>query len=76
MWCPAPHGVAEALVSAEPERFFEPPMSAAGTFAGWLGVYLDTTGRDAVDWNEVAAIVKDAYRTVAPKTLIARLDEG
>jgi hypothetical protein len=75
MWCPAPPGVAEALVSAEPERFFAPPTSAAGTFAGWLGVYLDATGRDAVDWTEVAAIVTDAYRTVAPKTLIAVLDE-
>jgi hypothetical protein len=27
-----------------------------------------------VDWDEVAAICEDAYRTVAPKTLVARLD--
>lgn len=74
MWCPAPHGVAESLVSAEPGRFFEPPTSAAGTFAGWLGVYLDATGSDRVDWKEVAAILEDAYRTVAPKTLIAEFD--
>lgn len=73
LWCPAPGGVAEALVSAEPRRFFEPPTSAAGVFSGWLGVYLDATGENAVDWEEVAAIVEDAYRTVAPKSLVAKL---
>src|SRR5207249_1932702 len=36
LWCPAPPGVQELLVSAEPERFFKPPMSATGTFSdGW-----------------------------------------
>lgn len=74
LWCPAPPGVQEDLVSAEPDRFFEPPMSASGTFSGWLGVSLDTTGDDAVDWDEIAAIVEDAYRLVAPKALIAELD--
>jgi hypothetical protein len=38
---------------------------------GWLGVYLDVPG---VDWEEVGEIVADAYRTVAPKRLAARLD--
>ena len=74
LWCPAPSGVPEELVSAEPQRFFEPPVSAAGTFAGWLGVYLDTTGEISVDWTEIAAILEDAFRTVAPKKLIAELD--
>ncbi len=74
LWCPAPAGVAESLVNAEPERFFAPLTSVAGAFSGWLGVYLDATGEDAVDWVEVGAIVEDAYRTVAPKSLIARLD--
>jgi hypothetical protein len=49
-------------------------VSASGTFAQWLGVYLDTTGEDAVDWHEIAAIVEDAYRLVAPRALIAELD--
>jgi hypothetical protein len=74
LWCPAPPGVHEELVTAEPERFFKPPASARGVFSTWLGIYLDTTGRNKVDWNEVAAIVKDAYRTVAPKSLVAALD--
>jgi hypothetical protein len=74
LWCPAPPGVQEELVSSEPERFFEPPTSAKGTFSGWLGVYLDTGGTNKVDWNEIVAILEDAYRNVAPKQLVAELD--
>ena len=75
VWCPAPPGAREELVSAEPERFFAPPVSSRGTFAGWVGVFLDTTGVDAVDWDEIEAIVGDAYRLVASKALIAELDD-
>src|SRR5882762_7540520 len=32
LWCPAPRGAQEALVSTEPERYFKPPMSAKGIF--------------------------------------------
>lgn len=74
LWCPAPPGVQEELVSAEPERFFKPPMSATGAFSGWLGVFLDTSGENEVDWDEIAAILEDAFRTMAPKKLIAELD--
>ncbi len=74
LWCPAPPGVPEELASAEPERFFRPPPSARGTFSGWLGVYLDLPGRSSVDWNEIAAILEEAYRIVAPRQLIAELD--
>lgn len=49
-------------------------MSAKGTFSGWLGVFLDTSGENAVNWDEVAAILEDAFRMVAPKRLIAELD--
>ena len=73
LWCPAPPGVQEELVSAEPERFFKPPTSASGTFSSWLGVFLDTSGENRADWDEVAAILQDAYRNVAPKKLIAEL---
>ena len=38
-----------------------------------IGVFLDT-GEDAADWDEVSAIVEDAYRLVAPNTLIVELD--
>jgi hypothetical protein len=44
-------------------------------FATWLGVYLDTGGDDRVDWTEIAGIVEDGYRTVAPKARVAELDQ-
>jgi hypothetical protein len=49
-------------------------MSARGTFSSWLGVFLDTSGKNTVDWAEIAGILEDAYRSVAPKHLIAKLD--
>lgn len=66
-WCAAPPGVQEELVGGEPERFFRPPYVG---HRGWLGVGLDVE----VDWSEIAEIVEDAYRMVAPKTLVAQLD--
>ena len=75
LWCPAPPGAQEEMVSAEPHRFFVPPTSASGVFAGWLGVYLDTTGTK-VDWDEVADIIEEAYRHVAPRKLAAELDNS
>lgn len=65
-WCAAPPGAQEALVAEDPERYFRPPYVG---HRGWLGVYLDV----AVDWAELAELVTDAYRCVAPKALIARL---
>ena len=37
---------------------------------GWLGVRLDVE----LNWDEIADIVEDAYRMVAPKKLVAELD--
>lgn len=67
LWCAAPPGVQEDLVETDPERFFRPPYVGR---RGWIGVRLD---RD-VDWDEVAAICEDAFRAVAPKSVIAALD--
>jgi hypothetical protein len=49
-------------------------VSAAGTFSGWLSVFLDTAGEHELDWDEITAIVEDAFRYVAPKGLVAELD--
>lgn len=68
-WCPAPPGAQEAMVASEPERFFRPPYVG---HRGWLGVYLDV----AVDWTEIAEIVTEAYRMIAPKRLVAQLDSA
>jgi len=66
-WCAAPDGAQSAMVTSEPDRFFRPPYVGG---RGWLGVYLDVP----VDWDEIADIVEDAYRMVAPKKLVAELD--
>ena len=67
LWCAAPPGAQEALVEAEPDRFFRPPYVGG---RGWIGVRLDVD----VDWDEIAGICEDAYRVIAPKQLVARLD--
>ena len=74
LWCPAPPGTQEEMVSAEPLRFFAPPTSASGVFSGWLGVYLDSPAPNQTDWHEIAAIIEAAYRYVAPKALVTNLD--
>ncbi|GAA4537139.1 MmcQ/YjbR family DNA-binding protein [Amycolatopsis samaneae] len=66
-WCPAPPGAQEELTGAEPDRFFRPPYVG---HRGWLGVRLDVD----VDWAEIDQIVRDAYRLVAPKSLVLLLD--
>ena len=71
LWCPAAPGVQEALVASERTRFFKPPTSASGTFSDWLGVFLDHAD---VDWDEIAEILEDAFRLVAPATAVAELD--
>lgn len=65
--CAAPPGVQEEVVGTEPERFFRPPYVG---HRGWIGLRLDV----GVDWGEVAAVVEEAYRQVAPATLVRRLD--
>jgi hypothetical protein len=68
LWCAAPPGAQEAMVQSEPDRFFRPPYVGG---RGWIGVRLDR----AIDWDEVAEICEDAYRSVAPSALIGQLDE-
>jgi len=68
LWFSAPPGAQHELVSQEPDRFFIPPY--VGT-RGWTGVRLDL----AVDWEEIAGIITDAYRNVASKKLLATLDD-
>ncbi|MBA3654432.1 MAG: MmcQ/YjbR family DNA-binding protein [Actinobacteria bacterium] len=66
IWCAAPPGAQEDLVREEPDRFYRPAYVGG---RGWLGVRLDRKP----DWGEVEAIVEDAYRQIAPKSLSDRL---
>jgi hypothetical protein len=69
-WCAAEPGERDALVARYPDRFFVPPYVG---HRGWLGGYLDV---ERVDWVEIAEIVREAYRLIAPKKLLSQLDEA
>ena len=69
LWCAAPPGAQVKLVEAEPDRFFRPPYVGG---RGWLGVRLDVD----VDEAELAALCEEAYRSVAPASLLKRLASG
>jgi hypothetical protein len=65
--CPAPPGVQEEVIRADPDRFFRPPYVG---HRGWIGLRLDIDP----DWDEVAGLIDEAYRKVAPVTLVRQLD--
>ena len=68
LWCAAGPGVQESLVAMRPTAFFRPPYVGV---RGWLGVYLDVE----VNWDELADLIDDAFRMIAPRKLLAQLDE-
>ncbi|MBJ8344172.1 MmcQ/YjbR family DNA-binding protein [Antrihabitans sp. YC2-6] len=59
-WAAAPAGAQQDWVARDPARFFVPPYVGG---RGWIGVYLDVEQ----NWDDIADIVDDAYRTVAVK---------
>ena len=69
LWCAAPPGVQDEVITTEPERFFRPPYVG---HRGWIGLRLDVP----IDDGELRAVCEDAYRTVAPKKRLAELDAG
>lgn len=62
-----PPGENQAMVAAESDRFVMPSYMGA---RGWVSIRLDVP---RVDWDEVAELLTDSYRMVAPKTLVNRL---
>jgi predicted DNA-binding protein (MmcQ/YjbR family) len=67
MFKAAPGGQ-EALVASDPGRFFIPAYVGG---KGWVGARLDVEH----DWAEIAELVEDSYRMIAPKRLAALLDQ-
>lgn len=63
--CKAASGWNDALVSAEPDRFYRPSYIGP---RGWVALRLDS---GKIDWEEVADLVTDSYLLVAPKRLAA-----
>lgn len=69
VWCKAPPGAQVAYVQSEPERYYVPPYVGP---KGWIAAWIDPAGDP--DWEEIAAIVEESYRLVAPKRLVAQLE--
>jgi predicted DNA-binding protein (MmcQ/YjbR family) len=69
VWVKAPPTVQETLVRSTPARFFKPPYLGA---KGWVGVRLDSM----VDWDELAAIVRDGYLMSAPVEIARPKEAG
>ena len=57
----------QLIVFAHPDRFFVPPYVGP---SGWIGVWLDGN----VDWDELAGLLREGYRLIAPKKLLAQLE--
>ena len=64
LWLKAAEGAQALLVEAGPERFFVPAYVGP---RGWVGARVD----GEVDWGEVAELVEDAWRLIAPKRVAA-----
>jgi predicted DNA-binding protein (MmcQ/YjbR family) len=60
-------GTQEALVTADPDRFFVPKYVGS---KGWVGARLDVDQ----NWEEIAELIEESYRLIAPKRLTALLD--
>ena len=68
VWCKAGPGNQSIMIGVNPKRFFVPPYVGP---SGWIGVWLD----GAVDWVEVADLLRDSYCLVAPKKLRSQVEE-
>lgn len=63
VWIKAAPGNQALMIRSAPARFFVPPYVGP---SGWVGVWLD----GAVDWDELAGLLEDAWRLSAPKRLL------
>jgi hypothetical protein len=67
VWIKATEDAQEALISADPDRFYRPKYLGP---SGWVALRLE--GR--VDWEEVRFLLVQGYRMVAPKRALKVLD--
>lgn len=66
---PAERGAQATLIEADPRRFYYPPYVGP---SGWIGLRLDVDP----DWGEIAEIVEESWRLVAPRRAVAAHDAG
>lgn len=63
VWLKAAPGNQEWMVRDRPDRFYVPPYVGVG---GWIGIFLDKRP----PWTEIAELVEESWRLVAPKKLV------
>jgi predicted DNA-binding protein (MmcQ/YjbR family) len=68
VWIKARKDNQELMIRSKPARFFKPPYVGP---SGWIGVYLDKSP----DWNEVAELLRDGWRQIAPRKLLASIEQ-
>jgi hypothetical protein len=69
VWVKAVPANQDLLVTAAPDRFFVPPYVGP---SGWIGVHLD---RPDTDWDELAELLRDAWRMSVPKRLLKSMGD-
>lgn len=57
----------EILIAVDPERFYRPAYLGRH---GWISIRLDLP---PIDWDQVAELITDGYRLVAPKRLAGQV---
>jgi hypothetical protein len=68
VWIAATHVTQDLVIRAKPKCYFVPPYVGP---SGWIGAWID--GKPP--WNEIAELLRDAYRLKAPKRLAALLSD-
>ena len=66
--CKALPGDNTALVAAQPKRFYLPAYVGP---RGWVSLRLDA---GAIDWDEVAELMRGSYLLIAPKRLAGQVE--
>lgn len=66
VWVPVPTGAQQALIRTSPRKYFKPPYVGV---RGWIGIELGEIGDE-----ELGLHILDAWRLIAPKNLLATLD--
>jgi hypothetical protein len=62
VWLPTLSGMQASLIAASPDTYFRPPYVGV---KGWVGIELDQIGEE-----ELAAHILEAWKIVAPKSLM------
>ncbi|RLT38416.1 MAG: MmcQ/YjbR family DNA-binding protein [Chloroflexi bacterium] len=67
LWIKAAPGVQEMLIDDDPEHYYRPP------YVGPSGGVAARMNRKAIPWEDIEALIRDAWMLAAPKRLVATL---